>query len=166
MEDKGEIILKTEQESEDGVDIRIFDYSGEIQRKSEAIVQCKAWDSYKVGVKIVRELFGAMTSEEIERGMVITSGEFTEEAKLFAEEKRMVLLSGYRFLQQPREFPVVKQQGLLYVALEGEYRAPRCPHCDIKMTLREGIYGKNPNSIFWGCVRYPDCRQSFVFMED
>lgn len=146
-----------------GVDIRIYKVRGEIPDKLEAIVQCKAWNTYKVGVKLVRELFGIMAAEKIESGMIITSGEFTDDAKEFAVGKKLVLMSGDRLLQQIRKFPADKQQRLLDIALEGDYKTPTCPQCDIKMTVRENRSGRNPGSKFWGCVRYPRCRQTLVY---
>lgn len=148
-----------------GVDIRIYKVGSETSGKPEAIVQCKAWNTYKVGVKLVRELFGIMAAEKVERGIIITSSEFTTEAKEFAEGKELVLMSGNSFLQQIRKLPAEKQQRLLDVALEGDYKTPTCPQCDIKMKLREGRSGKNPGSKFWGCVRYPRCRQTLIYKE-
>ena len=47
-------------------------------------VQCKQWKAKKVGVKIVRELYGVMAAEGAGGGYVVTSGEFTKEAIAFA----------------------------------------------------------------------------------
>lgn len=87
---------------------------------------------YKVGVKLVRELFGIMAAEKVEKGMIITSGEFTNDAKEFAEDKKISLISGNNFLQKIKDLPAENQQQLLDVALEGDYKTPTCPQYDIK----------------------------------
>jgi len=144
-----------------GVDIRVTKTGNE---GFEGIIQCKAWNTYKVGVKPVRELFGVMAAEKVTRGMLITSGSFSFKAEEFAKGKIM-LISGAKFLELIRKLPEEKQQKLLEIALEGDYRTPTCPQCDLKMILRKGKKGKNPGSQFWGCVRYPRCRQRLVYKD-
>jgi len=157
----GFVATETKTGADGGVDITI-------QRKdnpeSRGIVQCKAWNSYKVGIKVVRELFGVMAANRISMGMVITSGEFTSEAEDFAKGK-MTLVSGDRFLELIRKLPEEQQQHLLDVALEGDYTTPTCPQCDIKMKLRESSKGRNAGGKFWGCVKYPRCKQTLVYKE-
>ena len=54
-----------------GVDVRL--------RKDGALhlIQCKQWRSAKVGVRVVRELYGVMSAERAFSGSVISSGVFT-----------------------------------------------------------------------------------------
>ncbi len=150
---------ETKVGADGGVDIRVTKPSNDT---FQGIVQCKAWNSYRVGVKPVRELYGVMAAEKATAGMVITSGTFTAEAEEFAKGK-VKLISGVNFLELIRKLPPEKQQRLLDIALEGDYQTPTCPQCDLKMTLRENKSGKNPGSKFWGCVRYPHCRQTLVY---
>ena len=63
------------------------------------LVQCKQWRSFKVGVDVVRELFGVMTAKHATSGIVITSGMFTQEAKNFAANKPIDLVDGSQLLQ-------------------------------------------------------------------
>jgi HJR/Mrr/RecB family endonuclease len=44
------------------------------------LVQCKQWRAYKVGVDVVRELYGVMAASGAAGGFVVTSGRFTDEA--------------------------------------------------------------------------------------
>jgi hypothetical protein len=148
-----------------GVDIRIYKAGSEAPQTPEAIVQCKAWHSYKVGVKPVRELLGIMAAEQVPTGIFMTSGDFTSEAQEFAERVKLVLISGSRFIQKIKELPEENQRKLLDIALEGDYMTPTCPQCDVKMKIRVGKKGKNPGAQFWGCIRYPRCRQTLVYKE-
>ncbi len=58
------------------------------------LVQCKQWRAREVGVGPVRELLGVMTKEGAQRGIVVTSGYFTNDAVKFAEGSAVELVSG------------------------------------------------------------------------
>lgn len=140
-----------------GVDIWIYKEGDD---RPFGIVQCKAWNSYKVGVKPVRELYGVMSSEKVDNGLFITSGEYTSEAMIFAEGKLITLFSGQEFLAKIKGLTETDQATLLRIATAGDYRTPTCPQCGIKMTLRNGVDGKRA---FWGCVKFPKCRSTLVY---
>jgi restriction system protein len=59
-------------------------------------VQCKQWKAYKVGVDVVRELYGVMAAKGATGGFVVTSGSFSEDAKAFADGRNVKLLDGHR----------------------------------------------------------------------
>jgi restriction system protein len=153
----GYIPKETRIGADGGVDIWVYKPGSE---KPFGIVQCKAWTTYKVGIKPVRELFGVMAAEGVANGMFITSGEFTSEALAFAVGKKLRLISRKMFLEFIGKLSAEKQEELLALALEGDYRTPTCPQCGIKMTLREG---KGSRRDFWGCLRYPRCRATLVY---
>ncbi|KJA09014.1 hypothetical protein RP29_18765, partial [Acidovorax temperans] len=67
------------------------------------LVQCKQWKAFKVGVDVVRELYGVMAARGATGGFVVTSGRFTAEAKAFAEGRNVQLVDG------PRLFSMIKQ---------------------------------------------------------
>lgn len=58
------------------------------------LVQCKHWKRQQVGVKVVRELLGVVTSEGAQSGIVVTSGRFTQEAIAFADRNPIRLVAG------------------------------------------------------------------------
>ena len=59
------------------------------------LVQCKQWKAFRVGVAPVRELLGVVTSERADRGILVTTGRFTPEARRFAERnERLELVDG------------------------------------------------------------------------
>ncbi len=58
------------------------------------LVQCKHWKAYKVGVKLVRELLGVMVGKGATGGIMVTSGEFTIDAKKFASENNIQMING------------------------------------------------------------------------
>ena len=72
-----------------GVDLRLRDAGNR-----SILVQCKQWKQ-KVGVKIVRELYGVVASEGAGSGIVVTSSAFTKEAQEFANSVPVELVDGY-----------------------------------------------------------------------
>ena len=157
----GFVAKETKTGADGGVDI-IVTKANDVSFKG--IVQCKAWNTYKVGVKPIRELFGIMAADRIATGVFMTSGDFTSEAEEFAKGK-INLVWGEKFIHQIKKLSEENQQRLLDVAIEGDYKTPTCPQCDVKMALRESSKGKNAGGHFWGCPRYPKCRQTLVYKE-
>ena len=140
-----------------GVDILIFQPG---QTQPQACVQCKAWNTYDVGVKPVRELYGVMAGDNIPKGYFITTGNFTKEASTFAQGKALVLIDGRQFLDALNSLPGLDREAILSEVTSGDYTTPTCPRCDVKMVQREGSKGA-----FWGCRSYPRCRQTFKMSE-
>ena len=62
------------------------------------IVQCKQWKAQKVGVSVVREMFGVLTASNAAKVVVICSGKFTQQAIDFASDKPIVLIDGGELL--------------------------------------------------------------------
>ena len=58
------------------------------------LVQCKHWPRGRVGVSIVRELYGVMAAEGAYGGAVVTSGSFTDDAKSFVRSLPVELIDG------------------------------------------------------------------------
>jgi restriction system protein len=58
------------------------------------IVQCKRWKTFKVGVKIVREMYGIMVAEKADRVIIVASGAYTSPAVDFAHGKPIDLVDG------------------------------------------------------------------------
>ena len=159
----GFVATETKTGADGGVDIRVHKVGNP---EAIGIIQCKAWHTYKVGIKVVRELFGVMAAERIRMGMIITSGVFTGEAEEFGSANKLKLVSGSQFLELIKRLPEEKQQHLLNVALEGDYSTPTCPQCDVKLVKRESSKGRSAGGFFWGCINYPRCKQTLVYKGD
>jgi restriction system protein len=140
----------------------------------KVIVQCKQWRSYKVSVKIIREMYGIMVAERADRVIVVTSGGYTQEAHSFARGKPIELLDGNALVRligevkgQPAKahVPVVPAsapsvavpatQTTLTVRMTAVHA---CPRCGSTMVLRTARKGPNAGGHFWGCPKYPTCK--------
>ena len=115
------------------------------------LVQCKQWKVYKVGVATVRELYGAMAAEGAVGGFVVASGEFTEDAKRFADGRAIELVSTKLVLSMIGE---TRDAG--YQRTRSQ-TTPDCPKCGKPMVKRTAKRGGNSGSMFWGCSQYPAC---------
>ena len=58
------------------------------------LVQCKQWRAFRVGVDVVRELYGVMAARGATGGFVVTSGRFTADAVSFASGRNVTLVDG------------------------------------------------------------------------
>lgn len=128
------------------------------------LVQCKQWKAFKVGVDVVRELYGVMAAKGATGGFVVTSGRFTDDAKAFADGRNVQLVDG------PKLFAMIKQAKLSLVATPqqpaskptmAQFKAviePICPHCGSSMVKRTARKGGNAGGEFWGCSKFPTCR--------
>lgn len=123
------------------------------------LVQCKQWKAFKVGVKVVRELYGVMAAQNAKGGVVVTSGVFTQEAKDFADGKNINLMDGdklRRVIESVRSKPVAAQP--TEIATKMVEASPMCPKCGGGMVKRVAKQGGSAGRSFWGCESYPRCR--------
>ncbi len=135
------------------------------------LVQCKQWRAYKVGVEVVRELYGMMAARGAAGGFVVTSGRFTQPAEDFASGRHVKLLDG------PKLHRLIKQaqRARLQRAASDGLAAPRpavpagpraastasalqCPKCAQAMVRRVARRGANAGGEFWGCTGWPGCK--------
>ena len=61
------------------------------------IVQCKKYEDTLVGQPVIRDLYGVVMSENANKGILITTSDFTEEARSFAKNKNLELIDGNNF---------------------------------------------------------------------
>jgi len=123
---------------------------------STLLVQCKQWKTWRVGVKVVREVFGVMTDRHADGAVIVTSGRFTPEARSFAAGKPIELVEG----QQLAELVLSVQDGPAATASRaGAASRKTCPKCGANMVLRTAQHGAHAGQQFWGCSRFPACKQ-------
>lgn len=126
-----------------GVDLELWD------GRDKYLVQCKQWKATRVGVSTVRELYGVMAAEGAVGGYVVAAGEFTADAKRFAEGQSIELVSANLMLR------LIAQTNADSSPYPEE--TPNCPRCGSEMVKRSATRGSMAGSMFWGCPRYPGC---------
>jgi restriction system protein len=153
---------------------------------STVLVQCKQWKAWKVGVPVVREMFGVMTARKAHRAIIVTSGVFTQDARTFAAGKLIDLVEGRQLadLIQVVQRPPAPPSSAAQASPPGTPKpaAPRlsepaaspkaasppasskpgsnktCPKCGAAMVLRTAKHGPSVGQQFWGCAYFPRCR--------
>jgi len=136
-----------------GVDLVLLDGS------EKYLVQCKQWRALKVGVKVVRELYGVMASTGAVGGFVVTSGEFTRDSKDFAQGKNIELIDGTELKCLIRD---VKSSLPASVTIQAATQGKQCPKCGKEMVLRIAQRGARAGQKFWGCKDYPECKTTLA----
>jgi len=142
------------------VDIHLL---AEGSERSAVLVQCKAWSTYDVGVKAVRELLGVMTAEGVAEGVFVTTGRYTQAARDFVAGKELVLIDGPDLLAKIRALREENQRLLLAIATAGDFTRPTCPSCGVKMVRR---IARASGDAFWGCPNFPGCRTTLRISEE
>jgi restriction system protein len=125
------------------------------------LVQCKQWRSMKVGVKVVREMFGLMTAQGANGVIIVTSGMFTQEAKNFAMGKSIDLVEGNQLAALVRNIQATPTH--MMMEEEKPQSAKQCPQCGGNLVVREAKRGEHAGSKFWGCSSFPKCRYTEKF---
>ncbi len=167
---KGFSVIENSQAGPDGgIDIRLTK-NGQLH-----LVQCKNWRNQKVGVSVVREMYGVMTAENAASVIVVISGIFTQEAKNFAAGKPIDLVEGSLLVSMIRDVqtnkvvqhhePVMNTVTLITPVIPEQQEevasvltSKICPQCGKKMVLRTAKRGVKIGQQFYGCSGYPGCR--------
>lgn len=137
------------------------------------IVQCKQWKSEKVGVSVIREMFGIMVAEHADAVKVVSCGHFTQEAMKFAQGKPIELIDGVKLLSivasvqhlstNTATQPLPRTEGHT-ASTRNEARHEKltparvCPNCHSELVIRKARRGKNAGNDFYGCSSFPHCR--------
>ncbi len=73
-------------------------------KKEKILIECKRYKK-PVGVKIVREILGVISSEKVNKGVIATSSHFTRGAKQFASDNpRIEIISGQKLVPLFNEY--------------------------------------------------------------
>lgn len=147
-------------------------------------VQCKQWKAFKVGVETVRELYGVMAARGATGGFVVTSGRFSNDARLFTQGRNLQLVDGPRLLAMLQQAQHSRSAVAAVIAVHGGVHhepvappavpsaqaavappagapanaLPGCPKCGCGMVRRIARTGNNAGGSFWSCSTFPACR--------
>jgi restriction system protein len=157
---RGYDVTRSEPGPDGGVDLLATKGSERV------LVQCKHWRAQRVGVKVVRELYGVVAAQGATGGYVVTSGVFTQEAWAFAQACNVELVDGNKLGSLIRQIGRAAAEGvspyhgrLTDPAPKVQNSAePHCPQCGSPMTKRTAKRGPQAGEAFWGCSRFPACR--------
>lgn len=84
-------VEQTKASRDGGIDL--IAYSDEPFFKGKYIIQCKRYTG-TVGEPIIRDLYGVVSNERANKGILITTGNFSNSALEFAKDKNLELIDG------------------------------------------------------------------------
>jgi len=125
------------------------------------LVQCKQWRSRQVPVTVVREMFGLLAHHNANGVIIVSTGDYTADARRFAMGKPIELINGDQLLAMVRSIqaavsPAPQEPGFAAATVPtAPADAPTCPSCQSVMVRREN---RRTREAFWGCASYPRCR--------
>jgi len=125
------------------------------------LVQCKLLSAEnKVSVMAMREFYGLVVAEKAKRGIFMTTGLYSRDAREFAEGKPIELLGRAEIEQlmasvaHPGENLCIIRNWIDDFAAVAHVTDPNCPRCRRPMKLKRGAMGR----AFWSCSVFPRCR--------
>ena len=116
---------------------------------NQTAVQCKHWKTWKVRLKVVKELFASMTDERLSHGVIVTLNDrFTLDAKDYAAKHNIAIVHAENLMGMISNLGTTDQ---LRVQAMLDDRTKHCPKCGSAMVWRtKGVWKS-----FWGCSQYP-----------
>ena len=123
------------------------------------LVQCKQWKAQKVGVSVVREMYGLMVAHNASSVFIVSSGIFTQEAQNFADGKPIDLIDGVQLNKLISSVQRSVSGAQWGTSLQVEPQpSTSCPRCGSELVTRAARRGSNAGKQFIGCSGYPKCK--------
>jgi restriction system protein len=121
------------------------------------LAQCKHWKSWQVGVSVVRELNGVIAAQKADGGYVVTGGQFTNDAQVFADSCRIKLIDGPHLEQLIKAVDRSTARPVSHSTAVPTLN-PSCPECGAAMAEKVASQGQFKGRPFWSCTTFPKCR--------
>ena len=150
---RGYVVEETGLGGKDGGIDLIVSKSGRTE-----LVQCKQWRTRQVKAATVREMWGLVDHHRADGVNIVCIGDFTRDAKQFADGKAIELINGQRLLELVREVQVSQTYEPVRQTQDPISSIPKpqpiCPRCAKEMVQR---INRQTNQPFWGCSQFPRC---------
>lgn len=123
------------------------------------LVQCRQWGNWKVSAPSVQEFIETLDHAGADGGIFVTTGEYTDEARLLTRGRAIELVDGNSLnkmiadVAEPGEDLCDLGSWLDAFASGVTVVEPNCPFCQERMSLKRGLQGK----AFWSCQTFPRC---------
>jgi HJR/Mrr/RecB family endonuclease len=123
------------------------------------LVQCRQWGNWKVSAPPMQEFLQTVAEPNGARGIFVTTGDYTDEARELAQESPVELIDGAGLnrliaeVAKPGEDLCDLGTWLDGFASNVKVSTPACPFCQEAMSLKRGLQGK----AFWSCQTFPRC---------
>jgi restriction system protein len=76
------------------------------------LVQCKQWQNWQVGVKVAREMYGLLIHHQAAAVKIVALGDYTSEARRFAQGKPIELIHGGELIATVRSLQKTRARAM------------------------------------------------------
>lgn len=76
------------------------------------LVQCKQWQNWQVGVKVVREMYGLLVHHNAAAVKIVALGDYTSDARRFAQGKPIELIHGGELIATVRSLQKTRARAM------------------------------------------------------
>lgn len=142
----GHSVVHTGISGDGGVDAYFRNSSGLL-----TILQCKRTKG-SVGTPVLRDLYGTMHHSKASLAIVVTTGQISEQARLWAHNKPIEFVELNKLIQLLQEH-FREEDVVAEYFTKPQLQERLCPKCGARLRSRRGRRG-----MFWGCSAYPRCR--------
>jgi Restriction endonuclease len=132
-----------------------------LRRDGESIpVQSKDWKTARVTEREVREFYGLMAGTAAPRGVFVTTGSFSRDARDFAADKAIDLIDRSTLdqriadVRRPEENFFEVQSWIDDFTAQARIFDPECPICRGTMSIRQN---RSSGAAFWACTGSARC---------
>ena len=132
-----------------------------LRRDGESIpVQSRDWNAPRVTEQEVREFYAVMAGTAAPRGVLVTTGTFSREARELAGEKSIELIDRAGLAQRIAAVRRPDENFFDVSSWIDDFTAyarifdPECPCCTQSMVIRQN---RADGSAYWACTTYPRC---------
>jgi len=123
-------------------------------------IQCKQWKTRDVGVRPVREFLGALTDVGIQKGIFVTLGGYTGDARQLAEKHDIEVINETGLTQMLESTDARFDPDVLELLHDTR---KFCPKCERELVIRVAGKGSTMGNKFWGCSGFPRCHFTMPF---
>jgi restriction system protein len=128
------------------------------------LVQCRRWKEKAVDTLAVRELSAAISAERAVGGFIVTSGNFTDEARKTALGRSIRLVPADTLRRLIKKVTASSTGEVTISPMFSRRRhdpaPPACPNCGKLMMPRMKNQGGTVVQTDWGCTGFPACQGS------
>lgn len=137
--------------SDGGIDLLLH------KQGRKELVQCKHWRRRRVDVATVREMWGLLQHHRASAVWIVCSGDFTRDARAFAEGKPIHLVTGSQLAALlPAKAPPPAGIQCGTPELTADHPA-LCRRCGSPVAMRRN---RRTGDAFLGCTAFPKCRET------
>ncbi len=132
-----------------------------LRRDGESIpVQSRDWQAARITEQEIREFYAVMAGTAAPRGVLVTTGTFSREARDLAAEKSIELIDRATLAQRIAAVRRPDENFFDVPSWIHDFTAyarifdPECPCCTQAMVIRQN---RADGSAYWACTTYPRC---------